>query len=591
MVTRGSNSYGLPVIVGVTIAYYLLSAGAIAFTRLSDNVALLWIANAPLLTALLIRPAAERPLYLMGCFAASIAASLTVSPYTILAPMFAIANVSEALIAWLLLRRLRADARPLQSMQSLAAFVLCAGIAAPAISGILPTIFMGLIGNVAPLVIWSNWTLGHALGALVGTPLALMGLGGAAYRDRLDRPHALRRFVLAAVLVGGVTALCFGQTELPLLFVPILPLVIATMMFRFAGAALGVFLIAVIGAVLTMGHVGPVQLINGTQAFHLQFFQFYLAVLFLTAFPFATMISQNHRLAKAVEESEARYRMIAEHVSDAVITLDPAGRVLFASPSVRELAGFDPALLIGQSSFDFIVDADRERMRASHYDALLTPDTIRRMEFRAMTGSGTVRWYESTARGVRDEDGQVSTIITVVRDLSQRKAREADLERQAATDPMTGVLNRRAFQAQLADHRAQANGRQGALALFDLDHFKQINDNFGHHAGDNALLVFADILRANLRIEDVIGRLGGEEFAVLLPDLSPSAAHIACERVRDALQDTRIAATDTSFTVTVSIGVAHLDPEATSEAIFRQADTALYRAKSLGRNRTELAEV
>ncbi len=589
-------------VIGVAAAYFLLAAAAIAFTRLSANVALLWLANAPLLAALLTRPAAERPLHVIACFAASIGASLAVSPYTTLAPMFALANAGEALLAYVLLRRFGGQANPFASLGSLAIFAAIAGIAAPLATGALPALALWAHQGTGPLVIWSNWIIGHGLGALIGTPVALLAIGGAAYRERFGRPREARRVLGVGGPLLGITALCFAQDGLPLLFLPILPLIVAAMVFRLAGAALGVFAIAMIGAACTVSGHGPIQLIASSEAFHLQFFQFYLAALFLTAMPFAAMMAEKSRLARAVAESEARYRLIAEHASDAVMVLDRRGSVLFASPAVREVGGYDPAKLVGQNSFDFIVEADRDRTREAHARTITQPDRVHRFEFRATTASGVARWFESTARAVTDEHGAVTTIVTIVRDLSHRKALEADLERQATTDSMTGVLNRRAFQERMADVTPSAvgsavgnavggeGGHAGVLALLDLDHFKQVNDRYGHAAGDAALLTFADVMRGKLRQQDAIGRLGGEEFAVLFPGLRADAALAACERLRQALAETEIVTPQGSFRVTVSIGLASLCPGMTPEAIFRQADAALYRAKAAGRNRSELAE-
>lgn len=586
-----SDRTGLAIVAGVALTYFLLAVAAIGLTRLNQNVALLWLANGPLIAALLTRPAPERPLHLAACFAASIAASGAASPYTTLAPLFAVANIGEALLAWMLLRRFGGDARAFLTLPSLAGFVAAAGVVAPLLTGPLPAAMMALYQGSDPWAVWMNWGIGHGLGTVITTPIALLVLGGTIYRDRRAQPGAAGRFAAIALLMVAVTVICFAQSRLPLLFVPILPLIAATMAYRVAGAALGMFAIAVIGAVFTMAGHGPIELIEASHAVRLQFFQFYLAVLFLIAVPFATMIAQNHRLAQAVAASEARYRLIAEHASDAVVTVDREGRVLYASPSVRELGGYPPERLIGATSFDMIFEGDRSRVREAHRQVIDRPDLIHRFEYRGMTATGGIRWFESTARAVRDDDGEVATIVTIVREVSQRKAREADLQRQANTDPMTGVLNRRAFQDRIDAHRHRTPDRPGALALFDLDNFKQVNDGYGHDAGDAALLVFADVLRASLRVEDVIGRLGGEEFAVLLPGLTPAAALAACERVRNSLQDTRIQSVGSGFSITVSAGVAPIRSDLSSDEVFRMADAALYRAKSRGRNRSELADI
>lgn len=579
----------LLVVVAVAFAYFLCAASAIAFTRLSGHVALLWLANAPLVAALLTRPAAERPLHVASCFAASVAATLAVSPYAQLAPIFGVANIAEALVAWALLRGLGVDARMFLSLRALAVFVAVAGLVAPLVSGVIPAITLALYQGADPWVVWMSWAIGHGLGALIGTPIALLAMAGPTYRDRFTGPAALPRFVGIALLMSAVTGLCFAQSHLPLLFVPILPLIAAAMAFRVAGATLGIFMIALIGAAFTVAGLGPLELIDGSDAFRLQFFQFYLAVLFLIAVPFATMIAQNQRLAASVALSEARYRLISEHVSDVVLTLDPSGAVQFASPSMREVTGHAPEAIIGKSPAELVHEVDRERVREAYRRVIAEPERVHRFEFRGHTATGGIRWFETTARAVRDADQAVLSVVTVVREVSQRKAREADLLRQANTDPMTGVLNRRAFQDRIDQFRNNTPDRPGTLALFDLDHFKQVNDGHGHDAGDAALLHFADVLRANLRIEDVIGRLGGEEFAVLFPGLSTTAAMAACERVRSSLQDARIHAGDTTFTITVSAGVAPIRPDLSSDEVFRIADAALYRAKSRGRNRSELA--
>lgn len=581
---------GLAAILGVAIAYFLVAAAAIAFTRLSAHVALLWIANAPLLAALLTRPRDERRWHLLACYLASVAAAAAVSPYFLLSPLFALANVGEAALAFALLRRIDGGERPFATVRSLAMFIAVAGGVAPLATGILPTAMLWLYQGSNPLFVWSSWVIGHGLGALIGTPVALLAIGGAAYREPVTNAREPLRLLGVAVLLLGVTAFCFGQDGLPLLFLPILPLIVAAMLFRLAGAALGVFAIAILGAGFTVAGHGPIQLIASSEAIHLQFFQFYLAILFLIAMPFATMIGEKNQLARAMAESEARYRLIAEHASDAVLVLDPAGDVLFASPAVREIGGYDPAAMVGQSSFLLVAESDRQRVLDLHERTLAEPERVHRAEFRATTARGAMRWFESTARAVIDADGKVTTIVTIIRDLSKRKAREADLERQASTDSMTGVLNRRAFQKRLAEMPTQEFSCTGVLALLDLDHFKQVNDRYGHAAGDAALLAFADVMRDSLRGEDAIGRLGGEEFAVLFPQLHPNAALAACERVRRKLARTEIATPHGSFHVTVSIGLAALCPGMTPEAIFRQSDAALYRAKALGRNRSELAE-
>lgn len=160
----------------------------------------------------------------------------------------------------------------------------------------------------------------------------------------------------------------------------------------------------------------------------------------------------------------------------------------------------------------------------------------------------------------------------------------------ALTDPLTGIFNRRGFFEAAERLRAyEARGGNPVSALiFDLDHFKSINDRFGHLAGDDVLRQFAKVLGAGLRVTDIVGRLGGEEFVALLPCTMENAA-VAAERVRAAFEDSGASVDGLRVQTTVSIGVAEGAPETTLERLLAAADAALLRAKRQGRNRIELA--
>jgi diguanylate cyclase (GGDEF)-like protein len=162
----------------------------------------------------------------------------------------------------------------------------------------------------------------------------------------------------------------------------------------------------------------------------------------------------------------------------------------------------------------------------------------------------------------------------------------------ASVDPLTGLLNRRGFAeacARVIDREAKAGGRPVTAMIFDIDHFKGINDRFGHPAGDEILKLFATIVVNNLRISDLSGRIGGEEFAALLP-CSLEEGLLVAERVRDAFEASDIVVEEGKVDTTVSIGVAGGPAGTELEVLLAAADTALYQAKRSGRNRVETAQ-
>lgn len=169
---------------------------------------------------------------------------------------------------------------------------------------------------------------------------------------------------------------------------------------------------------------------------------------------------------------------------------------------------------------------------------------------------------------------------------------DANMARLASTDCLTGLPNRHAFlaQAERARLASQRQRRPLALMMVDIDHFKQINDRWGHASGDEALVVFARTAGAVLRAHESIGRLGGEEFAVMLPDAGLEEALQAANRLRLAVRAATVITSGPTYTMTVSIGVVVLDPNEDLSAALARADNALYAAKRDGRDRVEVGD-
>ncbi|MFN7641130.1 MAG: GGDEF domain-containing protein, partial [bacterium] len=178
-------------------------------------------------------------------------------------------------------------------------------------------------------------------------------------------------------------------------------------------------------------------------------------------------------------------------------------------------------------------------------------------------------------------------------DITERKLLETELRGLASTDALTGLANRRQFMQRLEDElervRRQTT-REACVLMLDLDNFKRVNDQYGHAAGDSLLRNFANLLRHELRITDTAGRVGGEEFALILPGSSTDAAYAVAQRICDKLASQPLVLGKQSVSATVSIGLAAIGREDLSaDAVLSRADRALYQAKEAGRNRVQLA--
>ncbi|OGT00048.1 MAG: hypothetical protein A3F73_00050 [Gallionellales bacterium RIFCSPLOWO2_12_FULL_59_22] len=187
----------------------------------------------------------------------------------------------------------------------------------------------------------------------------------------------------------------------------------------------------------------------------------------------------------------------------------------------------------------------------------------------------------------------VSLLADLAWDLAESKRLEAELQAMATTDFLTGLFNRRHFIARMEDELARLNRLDtqcASVLMLDLDHFKDINDTFGHAMGDAVLKHFANLIQGELRKIDTGGRVGGEEFAILLPGADTAAARAFAERLRQKVSEMRVSQEGHIATVAVSIGIAAMKAmDSSADTALVRADKALYRAKSAGRNRVEVA--
>ena len=235
---------------------------------------------------------------------------------------------------------------------------------------------------------------------------------------------------------------------------------------------------------------------------------------------------------------------------------------------------------------------DREVRRSALNRYLSGEAPLYTCEFRTRALDGSWKWI--LARGMlvsRSADGKPLRMIGTHSDITERKKMEADLMRLATTDPLTGVANRRRFleQVEMELDRYKRRTVPAALLMVDIDHFKRVNDMYGHATGDAVLKHFADLACRRLRHIDLFGRLGGEEFGVLLPGTDIEGAQEFAEQLRQSVADIPAQCDTSQIPLTVSIGVTvFAQSDRAPDSILARADAALYRAKQAGRNRLEV---
>lgn len=298
---------------------------------------------------------------------------------------------------------------------------------------------------------------------------------------------------------------------------------------------------------------------------------------------------------RAWEENMELLHVVTNAVQSAVVLVDDKDQLQFLNPAAETLFGYSQDELSGRPLLETLIpDGFRELADAelcNYGRSAEGPLPDRPLELMVRRKDGTEIPIELYIGRVHRDDSW--WLVGSAIDISERKSREQQLLRLAETDPLTGVDNRRKF-FMLAEQELKRCHRYD-LPLFalmlDLDHFKTINDRFGHAVGDEILRQFADICIRNLRQSDLFGRMGGEEFAAIMTGIGRPEVLAIAERIRSAFTHVRVQDSGRTLDIdtSVSIGVARADPAADSvKAILKQADQALYAAKDQGRNRVVL---
>ncbi|MHB9881117.1 diguanylate cyclase [Pacificimonas sp. ICDLI1SI03] len=580
-------------------AYFGAAVLGILLTRNLGGIATIWPASGVLLATLILSWRGHWPGYLATVAIASVAANMVGGASAPVAAAYTIANICEGLLAATLLRQEGARHVSVLRIGSLIRL-----LGASAIAGLLSaTLATFLTGGTTGFFL--SWMCTVFLGMMITTPLLLALV---SLTERGTRADIVRKTASEATLIGlatlAVSIITFGQTSLPILFLPPFAVLAATYRLGPFGAAASVMIVAITGAFLTGEGSGPIQFIGGTEAMRFYFLQFYLLVLLLSAFPIAVLLNARTRLIRKLENANTMLSQAEMIAAVGHWRLNMVQKTLFWSPEVYRIYGLPQgSAVVPNEGLNAFLEEDRIAIEAVLEKSMATGAPFD-FEGRIVRPDGSIRIVRSYGQPEFNMKGEATAMFGIFRDITREvqaraqllEARELAEEATAAalrlanTDELTDLPNRRRTIAALTEavELAESTGEAMSVAIFDIDRFKAINDTYGHDVGDEIIVHVAQTVARSVREQDLVGRLGGEEFVIILPIADAATARSVAERVRTSIEraDKNNAALPSA---TISVGVATFSPGCDADTLLRRADKALYEAKNSGRNTLRFA--
>jgi diguanylate cyclase (GGDEF)-like protein/PAS domain S-box-containing protein len=299
-----------------------------------------------------------------------------------------------------------------------------------------------------------------------------------------------------------------------------------------------------------------------------------------------TDVTRYKETERALEASEARFRVLTESSLDLISVIDADSRILYQSPALRTLLGYEPGETVGRKVVELVHRDDIDQVEAAIRRVIEARHSAAPVEFRLRHRDGMWRTFESLGTNCL-ANPHIGGVVFNSRDVTDRKVIQQRIQHLAYHDNLTGLPNRSLLQDRLAHSiaRAERSSKKVAVLFIDLDNFKNINDTLGHDIGDEMLRQVSRRLSECVRLEDTIARQGGDEFIVLLDSLDDSrGASVVAQKILNALRQAFVL-TGTEQHVSGSVGIA-LYPEDGRDAqtLMRNADTAMFHGKGLGKN-------
>jgi len=298
------------------------------------------------------------------------------------------------------------------------------------------------------------------------------------------------------------------------------------------------------------------------------------------------VVRLNANLRADAQQATRRFRSRFDEAPIGMAVISPEGRFIDVNSALCDIVGYSRESLLARSIQNITLAEDLEQDGDLVRQMLRSHRRTTQRHMRFLHADGSAVWISLSLSLVSRGEGVPEHFIVQVEDITERKRGEERLQHLADHDSLTGLMNRRRLEQEIAQEirLAERYGRHACLIMLDLDGFKPINDSVGHAAGDELLKGIGDVLRERVRRSDMVARVGGDEFAILLPQASRQQAARVAEAVGQAIRDRVSIIEGTELQTTASIGVVAIEPDDSPGRVLLRADQAMYSAKDGGRD-------
>ncbi|MBM9887950.1 MULTISPECIES: sensor domain-containing diguanylate cyclase [Deefgea] len=552
---------------------------SIAIFRVGSGMAIIWFANA-IGVAYLSQLDFSKWLPRIGLLLAMIVLANGVMGTPLSQSfMFIPGNLSEIVLGSYLLRRYIRDTGVFFNVVGLIRLIWLGGILPVLVGALISAILFFAVDDVSAVGVFVRWAEGAAIGSVSVLP--------AAYWISVNKLSGLKRSLLNAYLPAlvlltlAVTIIVPLTLPFPFVYITV-PLFYIAYKSGVAGTVLANMLVSMVLCVLiSFGLLLPPPTLYswGNALFYLPILATLIPPLLL-----AVAMDMNRSASIALQQSERRYRSLYQNTPAMMYSCDESGRILTVNDVWLNAMGYTCLEVIGHAAADFLEPDSAERQLNEEFPKLLESGSCQNVRQQLVTKNGELIDVLMSAVLEQDRISEFNRVLVVQLDISER-VRAQNL---AYRDALTHLPNRLLFADRLAT-ACQQSARSGdgfALLFLDLDHFKEVNDLYGHEAGDLLLSEVARRLQALVRASDTVARLGGDEFVLLLRGVSPGveSEQIGCSILQSIAQPYQLSSA-LRVEISASIGFAYYPQDGLDEVgLLRHADRAMYRAKNAGRN-------